>query len=93
MGLAIDGNVVHGIAKGGQAFLPITKNKDGSVVIDGHTYNDSLIGKRASGLSNSTQYYLTGAWDIGSRFYATTVNNCRFYFGKEKIYATFWRWR
>ena len=24
-------------------------------------------GKRASGLSNSTQYYLTGAWDIGSR--------------------------
>ena len=51
MGLAIDGNVVHGIAKSGQAFLPITKN------------NDSLIGKRASGLSNSTQYYLTGASD------------------------------
>lgn len=63
MGLAIDGNVVHGIARGGQAFLPITKNKDGSVVIDGHTYNDSLIGKRASGISSSTQYYLTGASD------------------------------
>ena len=86
MGLAIDGNVVHGIAKGGQAFLPITKNKDGSVVIDGHTYNDSLIGKRASGLSNSTQYYLTGAWDIGSRFYATTVlkKDCFLFWKGEK---------
>lgn len=63
MGLAIDGNVVNGIARGGQAFLPITKNTDGSVAIDGHTYNDSLVGKRASGLSNSTQYYLTGASD------------------------------
>lgn len=70
MGLAIDGNVVHGIARGGQAFLPITKNKDGSVVIDGHTYNDSLIGKRASGLSNSTQYYLTAAYD-GWYFHAS----------------------
>lgn len=70
MGLAIDGNVVHGIARGGQAFLPITKNADGSVVIDGHTYNDSLIGKRASGLSNSTQYYLIGASD-GWLFHAS----------------------
>lgn len=40
MGLAIDGNVVHGIAKGGQAFLPITKNEDGSITYNGQKYFD-----------------------------------------------------
>lgn len=39
MGLAIDGNVVHGIARGGQAFLPITKNSNDSITVAGKTYN------------------------------------------------------
>ncbi|MDH5099744.1 hypothetical protein OQI87_00960 [Lactobacillus kefiranofaciens] len=40
MGLAIDGNEVHGIAKGGQAFISLgnTNNKDGSLNIDGQNY-------------------------------------------------------
>lgn len=41
MGLAIDGNEVHGIAKGGQAFLPIDKNnEDGSITYNGQKYID-----------------------------------------------------
>lgn len=39
MGLAIDGNVVHGIAKGGQAFTPASK--------------ESLIGKTVTGIQSS----------------------------------------
>ena len=39
MGLAIDGNEVHGIAKGGQAFLSIgNTNADGSLNISGRKY-------------------------------------------------------
>lgn len=39
MGLAIDGNEVHGIAKGGQAFLSIgNTNTDGSINIGGQNY-------------------------------------------------------
>lgn len=40
MGLAIDGNVVHGIAKGGQAFLAIQANEDGSITYNGQKYID-----------------------------------------------------
>ncbi|NRO47692.1 hypothetical protein IMAU30132_00042 [Lactobacillus helveticus] len=39
MGLAIDGNEVHGIARGGQAFVSLeSANKDGSINIDGKNY-------------------------------------------------------
>lgn len=39
MGLAIDGNVVHGIAKGGQAFVSLENtNADGSINIGGQDY-------------------------------------------------------
>ena len=40
MGLAIDGNEVHGIAKGGQAFVSLgnPNNKDGSINIGGQDY-------------------------------------------------------
>lgn len=37
MGLAIDGNVVHGIARGGQAFQPVTIS-DGEITVGGKTY-------------------------------------------------------
>ena len=41
MGLAIDGNEVYGIARGGQAFLPIDKNnEDGSITYNGQKYID-----------------------------------------------------
>lgn len=39
MGLAIDGNAVHGIAHGGQSFFPITKNSNDSITVAGKTYN------------------------------------------------------
>ena len=39
MGLAIDGNEVHGIAKGGQAFVSLgNANADGSINIGGQDY-------------------------------------------------------
>lgn len=39
MGLAIDGNEVHGIARGGQAFISLgNTNGDGSLNIDGQDY-------------------------------------------------------
>ncbi|NRO85264.1 hypothetical protein IMAU10149_01856 [Lactobacillus helveticus] len=39
MGLAIDGNEVHGIARGGQAFVSIgNANTDGSINIGGQDY-------------------------------------------------------
>ena len=40
MGLAIDGNEVHGIARGGQAFVSIgnVNSTDGSLSIDGQDY-------------------------------------------------------
>ncbi len=39
MGLAIDGNEVHGIARGGQAFISLgNTNGDGSLSIDGQDY-------------------------------------------------------
>lgn len=39
MGLAIDGNAVHGIAHGGQSFFPITKNSNDSITVAGKNYN------------------------------------------------------
>ena len=39
MGLAIDGNEVHGIARGGQAFVSIgNTNADGSISLNGQDY-------------------------------------------------------
>lgn len=72
MGLAIDGNEVHGIAKGGQAFLPIDKNnEDGSINIDGRKYVTMPVsftipegthvsdGEHASGFTLSTDCNVT----------------------------------
>ena len=40
MGLAIDGNVVHGLAVSGQPFFPITRNNDGSIDFEGQNYSE-----------------------------------------------------
>lgn len=58
-GLAINGNVVHGFAVGGQAFLPVTTNKDGSLNVNGKKYEES--GK----------YYYKESIDAGSDGYIT----------------------
>ena len=47
MGLAIDGNEVHGIARGGQAFLAMQANNDGTINLGGNLYakQDPIVGK------------------------------------------------
>lgn len=61
MGLAIDGNVVHGIAVAGNAFTPASKK--------------SLIGKKVSGLIHATArtvVYTNGAFDFSNLFYSSS---------------------
>lgn len=57
MGLAIDGNEVHGIAKGGQAFVSLGNiNADGSINIGGQDYfNRNKIEFKDTGQSDMHQ--------------------------------------
>lgn len=62
MGLAIDGNEVHGIAKGGQPFLAMQANKDGSINFGGSLYakQDPIVGKDIFINYGATVHYLDG---------------------------------
>lgn len=62
MGLAIDGNVVHGIARGGQAFLTMQTNKDGSINLGGNLYvkQDPIVGKTIYVTDGAAINYLSG---------------------------------
>lgn len=62
MGLVIDGNVVHGIARGGQAFLTMQANKDGSINLGGNLYTkqDPIVGKKIYITEGATIHYLSG---------------------------------
>ena len=62
MGLAIDGNEVHGIAKGGQPFLAMQANKDGSINFGGSLYakQDPMVGKKFYINEGATIKYLSG---------------------------------
>ena len=72
MGLAIDGNVVHGIARGGQAFVSLgNANADGSINIGGQNYlstNSMKIKKISKHGLNFTNFgeSPTGTLDITS---------------------------
>ena len=56
MGLAIDGNVVHGISRGGQAFVSLgNTNADGSINIGGQDYFST----------NKIKITDTGDFDLG----------------------------
>ena len=65
MGLAINGDVVHGLAVGGQSFQPVTRNSDGSITFEGQNYAKgasdgyipSLLGKKVSIPHYATVYY------------------------------------
>lgn len=61
MGLAIDGNEVHGIAKGGQPFLAMQTNKDGSINFGGSLYakQDPMVGKKFYINAGATIKYLS----------------------------------
>lgn len=61
MGLVIDGNVVHGIARGGQAFLTMQANKDGSINLGGNLYTkqDPIVGKKIYVTEGATIHYLS----------------------------------
>ena len=54
MGLAIDGNEVHGIARGGQAFVSIgnVNSTDGSLNIDGQDY----LSKNKMGIKDTGEF-------------------------------------
>ena len=54
MGLAIDGNVVHGIAKGGQAFVP--------------SGNQSLIGKKVTGIQINSDSLVDNWYEAGTSY-------------------------
>ena len=62
MGLAIDGNVVHGIAKGGQPFLAMQANNDGTINLGGNLYakQDPMVGKKIYINAGATIKYLSG---------------------------------
>ena len=76
MGLAIDGNVVHGIARGGQAFLAMQANNDGTINLGGNLYakQDPIVGKDIFVDHDSAAYYLIGdELDTDSRQLYTVV--------------------
>lgn len=62
MGLAIDGNVVQGIAKGGQPFLAMQANNDGTINLGGNLYakQDPIVGKDIFVNYGATVHYLDG---------------------------------
>lgn len=62
MGLAIDGNVVHGIARGGQPFLAMQANKDGSINLGDNLYakQDPIVGKKIYVNEDARVQYLSG---------------------------------
>lgn len=62
MGLVIDGNVVHGIAKSGQPFLAMQENNDGTINLGGNLYakQDPIVGKDIFVNSGATIQYLNG---------------------------------
>ena len=62
MGLAIDGNEVHGIAKGGQPFLAMQANNDGTINLGGNLYakQDPIVGKDIFVNYGATVHYLNG---------------------------------
>ena len=64
MGLAIDGNEVHGIARGGQAFVSLGNvNTDGSLNIGGQDYFST----------NKMKIIDTGSFGLGMSNYAPSV--------------------
>ena len=54
MGLAIDGNIVHGIARGGEAFVGLgnANNTDGSLSIGGQDY----LSKNSMGIKDTGEF-------------------------------------
>ncbi len=62
MGLVIDGNEVNGIAKGGQPFLAMQANKDGTINVGGNLYakQDPIVGKDIFVNYDATAHYLNG---------------------------------
>ena len=65
-GLAINGDVVHGVAVGGSALYPLIKNSDGSISFQGQKYSKgsiskgyipSILGKKASIPQSDQPYY------------------------------------
>lgn len=95
MGLAIDSNVVHGIARGGQAFLAMQANEDGSININGNVFTQipkfnqkneySMQAKRDS--DDTSQYDLVADLSSSNDNDAATREMC----GKKVIMFLMWQ--
>ena len=73
MGLAIDGNEVHGIARGGQAFVSLgnTNSKDGSINIGGQYY----FSKNKMKIKDTGEFYITWLSDLyGDNLYVSPID-------------------
>ena len=82
MGLAIDGNEVHGIAKGGQAFLSIgNTNKYGSINISGRKYAAMPVSFTIPKGTHLLREGVEGGYDLSKDCDATCVGTSdKFYY-------------
>ena len=94
MGLAIDGNEVHGIARGGQAFLAMQENSDGSININGNMFTKIPKFNQKNGYDmkakkdsdNSSQYDLVADLTLTPSYDADAQQMC----GKKVIMFLMW---
>lgn len=93
MGLSIDGNVVHGIARGGQPFYSLNKNSD-SLTINGKIYratnNDKDIKFVTSAGENSANLTFNNLkkLNIQSKFFIIAIYSLTNSIGLFELYIT-----
>lgn len=95
MGLAIDGNVVHGIARGGQAFLAMQANNDCTININGNVFTQipKFNQKNGYNMQAEQDYDDTSQYDLVAEFSqfsdddAATRKMC----GKKVIMFLMWQ--
>lgn len=88
MGLAIDGNVVNGIARGGQAFVPVEQlpqiSSDGSITYNGKQYDPKL--KVTAHFADNLNSLLDDRGDNYKNYFLAAKDlDCTKYFGKKAM--------
>ena len=82
MGLAIDGNEVHGVAHGGQAFVSLeSANEDGSINIDGRKQAAMPVSFTISKGTHLLRGNVEGGYNLSTDCDATCVGTSdKFYY-------------
>lgn len=95
MGLAIDGNVVHGIARGGQAFVAMQANNDGTININGNVFTQIPKFNQIYGYSMQAKqdHDDTSQRDLVAEFTESNSDdvNTQKLFGKKVIMFLMWQ--